>query len=89
MPRSCQAQTGATALMLAVDEGRTDIVRMLLDGGADMDVVCDVRSTVYLRRIQPFISFYMDLYLNIFDITGCRFCLSGVKDFERTCCVYV
>ncbi len=40
----CQTQGGSTALIMAAENGSTDCVRLLVEGGANMDVINNVRS---------------------------------------------
>ena len=42
---NAQAANGATPLMMATQEGRTDTVRWLLDHGADPGLKTDVNAT--------------------------------------------
>jgi hypothetical protein len=45
----CQTQGGSTALILAAENGTTDCVRLLVESGADMDVINNVRSLNFTR----------------------------------------
>jgi len=40
------AQTGKTALIVATQEGRTNIVRILIDHSADLDII-DIVSLIF------------------------------------------
>jgi hypothetical protein len=41
--RILQAKEGCNALMCAAENGHTDCVRVLVDGGADMGAIANVR----------------------------------------------
>ena len=47
------AQDGGTPLYIAAQEGRTEVVRLLIGAGANKDLACDVRPALSPKLLAP------------------------------------